>query len=148
MTKKVVGLFGTCGDSKWREDVAIPILQNHGVEFFNPVVPDWKPEHAAIEAEHAAQDAVIMLVITGETTGIASMAESGWLALQASLRHQMLLVVLQDMKPEDDAAGLRINKTRNLMRQHIEQLPKGTPVALFTDIAEAATYACTVILGM
>lgn len=148
MTQKVVGLFGTCGDSKWREDVAIPILKNHGVEFFNPVVPDWKPEHAEIEAKHAAEDAVIMLVITDETTAIASMAESGWLAAQAILRKQQLVVVLQDMKPEDDSAGLRINKTRNLIRKHIDELPAEAPVELFADIAEATTYACTVILGL
>lgn len=142
--KQVVGLFGTCGASRWREDVVIPILEAEGVEYFNPVVPHWNEEAQKNEAEHGATDRVIMLVITGETTGIASMAESGWLATQGVLRGQTLVMVLQDMETEPDPS-LRINKTRALLRRHIAALPEGTSVVLFDDIAEAARYAASVI---
>lgn len=41
-----VGLFGTCGRSKWRN----PFMEKYkelGIKFFNPQVDDWKPELAA-----------------------------------------------------------------------------------------------------
>ena len=122
MSEKTVGLFGTCGDSRWREDVAIPLLEKANVSYFNPVVKDWNEEAMKNEAHHAANDQVIMLVITGETTAIASMAESGWVALQCVLTGRSLIVVLEDMPTEDPA--LRINKVRNLLRQHISKLPE------------------------
>ena len=130
----VVGLFGTCADSKWRDKV-IPLLEAAGVKYFNPVVENWTEECMKIEAEHAANDQVIMFVITGETTAIASMAESGWLALQAQLRGQNFIVVLDDMNPEPDPS-LRINKTRKLLRTHIAALP---------DIAHEAIMICDTI---
>lgn len=137
MLKNVVGLFGTCGSSKWREEVAIPILDEAGIEYFNPVVADWNYEAMKNEADHAATDKVVLLVITGETTGIASMAESGWIALQSQLRNQNLVMVLEDMPPDDD--DLRINKTRKLIRQHISHLPEDAPVYLY-DTIEAGTH--------
>ncbi len=151
--QKVVGLFGTCGGSHWREDVAIPILEKAGVNFFNPVVDDWNEEAMKNEARHAASDQVVMVVITGETTAVASMAESGWIALQGYIRGQKLIVVLQDMPESDlptkDEKGgqFRPNKTRNLLRQHIASLPtqlSGT-VFLFDDIELATKMAIEIV---
>lgn len=75
--KDVVGLFGTCGTSLWRDPV-MEELAVAGIEFFNPVVPDWTPECATIEADHLATDKVILFVVTGETEGFGSLAETGW----------------------------------------------------------------------
>lgn len=144
MLKRVVGLFGTCGGSRWREDIVIPILQQRKVEFFNPVVAEWTEEAMKNEADHAATDQVVMMVITDETSAIASMAESGWIALQASLRGQTLIMVLQDFK--NDVDGLRINKTRKLLREHIAALPTEAPVELYDDISTAAYQAADAIL--
>jgi hypothetical protein len=141
MLNKVIGLFGTCGDSKWREEIAIPILQSMGVEYFNPVVANWTAECAENEVRHATTDRVLMLVITGETTGIASMAESGWQALMASNNGQALVFVLQDMPPSDEEKALRINKTRNLLRQYAKKAGSN----LFDDIAEATRFAASLL---
>lgn len=143
MTKNVVGLFGTCGNSKWR-DIAIPLLEVAGIEYFNPVVEDWNEKCVIIEAEHAANDKVIMLVITGETMAIGSMAESGWIALQAHLRDQKLIVVLDDMNPEPDPS-LRINKIRNLMRGHINALPENESIKICATVEEATNLAISII---
>lgn len=144
--KNVVGLFGTCGDSKWRENHSIPLLEKAGIEFFNPVVPDWTDECAVIEAEHAAQDKVVLMVITGETTAIGSMAESGWIALQNHLRGQTTIFVLADMNPEPDPS-LRINKIRKLMRAHMAKLPKDFSVVVFNSIVDATNHAISLIKG-
>ena len=53
-----IGLFGTCGGSKWR-DKFIAKYNERGIEFFNPQKDDWKPEDAEIEADHLANDGVI-----------------------------------------------------------------------------------------
>lgn len=132
----IVGLFGTCGNSKWRDSV-IPVLEANGIEYFNPVILDWNEECMKNEVLHASLDRVILLVITGETTGIASMAESGWIAAQAILRGQCLIMVIEDVDPSLDSNELRINKTRALMRKYILSLPKESGVYLFDNINDA-----------
>lgn len=123
--ENVVGLFGTCGKSKWREEMAIPILEEEGVSYFNPVVEDWNEEARENEAHHMMHDYVIMLVITGETSGITSMAESGWMAFQSHLRHgQTLILVLEDMveDPGSFVDATSINKTRDLIRKYAKKI--------------------------
>ncbi len=77
-----VGLFGTCGGSLWREPFEAK-YNEQGIVFFNPQVDDWNPSMADIEAQHLAEDEIILFPITGETYGTGSLAESqkmGWLA--------------------------------------------------------------------
>jgi len=69
-----IGLFGTCGNSQWR----VPFMKKYNercIEFFNPVVPDWKPENAEIEAEHLILDEVVLFPVTNETLATGSLAE-------------------------------------------------------------------------
>lgn len=143
--KSVVGLFGTCGSSTWREDKVIPMLEAAGVDAFNPVVADWNEAAMKNEAENAATDQVILMVITGETTAIASMAESGWIALEAAARGQQIVIFLEDMladdEPQKDERGgaFRPNKTRKLLRQHIVKAAEAYPDNVFlVDSVEAA----------
>jgi len=125
--QNVVGLFGTCGDSTWRDDKAIPALQAADLEFFNPVVADWTPDCMEVEARHAAEDRVILMGITGETTAVGSLAELGWIALQAQLRGQSVVVFLEDMDESTldpaVAQNVRPNKVRALVREHMGKLP-------------------------
>ena len=64
---KAIGLFGTCGSSTWRAPF-IEAFEAEGIEYFNPQVDDWTPELASVEARHLAGDAIITMVVTGETT--------------------------------------------------------------------------------
>jgi hypothetical protein len=54
----VVGLFGTCGNSKWREDVVIPALDKAGGAFFHPGVSDLEEGTQKKESKKAAEDRV------------------------------------------------------------------------------------------
>lgn len=127
--KNIVGLFGTCADTTWREDIAIPMLEAAGVDFFNPVVEHWTEECRQIEAQHATEDRVILQVISSEDVSMSSMSESGWLAFQAYLRGQKMVLCILDMpgdkEPKKDEFGRRLkpNKTRGLIRAHINRLP-------------------------
>jgi len=79
-----VGLFGTCGNSQWR-DTFIARLKKEGIPFFNPQLPagTWKPECAAIEANHLKNDRVVIFAVTDETWGYGSLAETGFSAKAA-----------------------------------------------------------------
>lgn len=80
--KLCIGLFGTCGKSTWR----VPFMTRYtelGIPYFNPQVEDWKPEDAVIEAEHLADDDVILFPVTSETYATGSLAETGFSILNA-----------------------------------------------------------------
>lgn len=121
-----VGLFGTCGGSQWRD----PFMDRYtelGIEFFNPQVEDWKPEDAEIEADHLADDAIILFPITGETYGTGSLAETGFSALQAIKlnRHRDFVVMIErelDPSLDDPIARKESLRSRALVRKHLEKL--------------------------
>ena len=121
-----VGLFGTCGGSRWRD----PFMKRYGelgIQFFNPQVEDWKPEDAEIEADHLADDAIILFPITGETYGTGSLAETGFSALQAIKlnRHRDFVVMIErelDPALNDPVARKESLRSRALVRKHLEKL--------------------------
>ncbi len=117
MLKDVVGLFGTCGNSKWRNWV-IRQLHQERIGYFNPVVPDWKPEFAAIEAEHLITDRVLLFVVTGDTESFGSLAEMGWAALTTQRTGQTVVFVIQPMPGDHRSAA---NRTRILVKKHAEK---------------------------
>ena len=88
-----VFLMGTAGSyddpnrPKWRE----PIKQactKAGISCFDPVVSVWNDDAMRRELEALRTARVIVLAITSDTSGIASLAESGWAALSAVQRKQ------------------------------------------------------------
>lgn len=138
----VVGLFGTCANSTWRESVVQPILEQEGVAYFNPVVKDWNDEAQRNEVKNAAEDAVIIMAITGETTAIASMAELGWQVYLASKNNQKVVVFIDDMPndvKDETGASLRINKVRSLIRRYAEKAVND--VVLVNSLEDAAKQA-------
>jgi hypothetical protein len=80
-------LMGTAGSSKWREPIKAACAEI-GVSCFDPVVKDWNEEARRRETEALKTARVIVMAITSETAGIASLAESGWAALSALARRQ------------------------------------------------------------
>ena len=74
-----IGLFGTCGGSKWRDEF-MAAYEERGINFFNPQVADWTPECAEIEADHLVNDDVILFPVTNETFG-----REVWLKLASPL---------------------------------------------------------------
>jgi Nucleoside 2-deoxyribosyltransferase like len=88
-----VFLMGTAGKmddpkrSLWREPIKAACVK-HGVTFFDPVVPEWNQDAMRNEVEALRVARVIVMAITADTAGIASLAESGWAALSALQRKQ------------------------------------------------------------
>jgi len=121
-----VGLFGTCGNSKWR-DAFTERYQQLGISFFNPKVDDWQPERAIEEARHLAEDEIILFPITGETYGLGSLAEVGFSILQAiRLDDRRDFVIMIEMSLSealsDEVARMESLKGRALVMQHLKKL--------------------------
>jgi len=68
---KKVFLGGTTNNSDWR-DKLIPKLK---IDFFNPVVKDWKPEDQAKEIQERKTSDFVLYVITPKMEGAYSVAE-------------------------------------------------------------------------
>lgn len=108
MSKKlVVGLFGTCGNSTWREPF-IEEFDKRGISYFNPQIEDWEkacaeaeakglPSPADQEVDHMANDAVLLWPVLGETFGTGSLAEVGFSIIEAIRldKHRDLIVLIE-----------------------------------------------------
>ncbi len=82
-----VFLMGTAGESNWREPVKAACAR-YGITCFDPVVPVWDDEAMRREVTALRNAHVLVMAITADTAGIASLAESGWAALSAIQRKQ------------------------------------------------------------
>jgi hypothetical protein len=124
--KPCIGLFGTCGKSKWR-DRFIAKYEELGYDYFNPQVENWDPSMADEEARHLADDEVILFPVTGETYATGSLSEVGFSILQAiSLDDRRDFIIMIEMELEEH---LKENPTmyqetlrsRALVKQHLKK---------------------------
>ena len=72
---KKVFLGGTCNESTWRNKL-IPLLEEKGLEYYNPVVEDWTPEHQQEEYRQKEICDVHLYLITKKMKGVFSIAEA------------------------------------------------------------------------
>ena len=123
-----VGLFGVCGRSKWR-DAFIDAYRKEGIAFFNPNVPDWKPENAVVEAKHLSEDAVVLFPVTSETYATGSLAETGFSLLNAiKLDDRRDFVTFIEQRLDDDlmadnpTMAKESLRARALVKEHLKRL--------------------------
>jgi hypothetical protein len=114
-----IGLFGTCGSSKWR-DKFISLYESRGIDYFNPVKKDWKPEDATIEAEHLANDEIICFPVTDETFAFGSLGEVGFSILQAIKMDQsrdIIVMIDPDVKLNESWMSMNESMTAEMQRK-------------------------------
>lgn len=128
--KNIVGLFGTCGDSKWR-DPFIALLNESGINYFDHVKKDWNGLDSVIEAEYLHQARILLFVITCETTSYGSLAEVGWAAKSAQVNSQTLILYVEDYKGEDPSGDA--SRVRRLVLSHA----KTAGINIVTTLLEA-----------
>eukprot|EP00658_Telonema_sp_P-2_P010506 TRINITY_DN1395_c0_g2_i1.p1 TRINITY_DN1395_c0_g2~~TRINITY_DN1395_c0_g2_i1.p1 ORF type:complete len:150 (+),score=28.63 TRINITY_DN1395_c0_g2_i1:131-580(+) len=127
-------LGGTCGDSLWRTDVAIPILEPLGLSFYNPQLPagQWTPELIPVEGK-AKEGALCQLyIITGESRGIASMVEAA--ELITSGRNTVLCMQKYEGEGEDC-------KDVNRGRKYLQDLAQRRNCTVYECVEEATREA-------
>ncbi len=132
MSKLCVGLFGTCGKSTWRRDMFLPVYESmgmiSGVDYFNPQVENWEPALAKVEAEHLAEDSIILFPVTSETYGLGSLAETGFSIMQAlkfEERRDVVLMIddgLDESLMTDKTAARESLRARALVKAHISRI--------------------------
>ena len=129
-----VFLGGACGATTWRKDIAIPILENAGVSFYNPQVGvgEWTEMHEIADQRAKTVAEVLLFVINESTRGVASLAEVAYLI--ASGRP---LALCLRMLPGDTSETQDLNRGRIFL--HSMALEHGVPV--FADEAEATRQA-------
>ena len=127
MIKPTIGLFGTCGNSTWRQQF-IELYNQYEIKYFNPQKDNWNPEDAIDEAKHLANDEIILFPITSETYATGSLAEVGFSILQAiKLDDRREFVVLIDSNldeklKEDVIAAKESIRARALVKEHLKKL--------------------------
>lgn len=124
--KPCIGLFGTCGGSKWR-DAFMMRYEELGYDYFNPQVEDWDPSMAEEEARHLADDEVILFPVTGETYATGSLAEVGFSILQAIRlddRRDFVIMIEMELQEHLKANPEMCKETlraRSLVKQHLKK---------------------------
>ena len=137
-----IGLFGTCGGSKWREPFEAAYREKD-IPYFNPQVEDWDPSLAEVEAQHLAEDRIILSPITNETYAFSSLAETGFSILNAIKlddRRSFVIYIAKNIAATDPK-GAKLDdqlnedgtknpssqakaslRTRSLVEQHLKNL--------------------------
>lgn len=126
--KPIIGLFGTCGNSTWRDDF-IEIYKSEELNYYNPQKSDWNPEDAVEEAKHLSEDEMILFPITNETYGLGSLAEVGFSILNAirldNTRFFIVLIddnVTEELINENPILAKESKKSRALVKNHLKNL--------------------------
>jgi hypothetical protein len=128
-----VFLGGECGDSTWRQDIAIPRLKEAGLTWYNPQVPvgSWFTGMAEIEAIAKDQSRQILIVIGHKTRSIASVMEAVEYVCYGTFVHLVIddlpegvFIDGQEVKGQDLKAANRGRAyLRNLVNRRRPHLP-------------------------
>ncbi|KAK8754598.1 hypothetical protein OTU49_016808 [Cherax quadricarinatus] len=78
--KYEVFLGGSCNPTTWRQNVAIPMLRDQGISFYNPQVSHWEEELVELEYKAKQTASVLFFVFDRNTRNVASMIEAAYMA--------------------------------------------------------------------
>ncbi|XP_074600293.1 NDT-like domain-containing protein raw [Brevipalpus obovatus] len=134
-----VFLGGSCNPTTWRKDIAIPILRNHNISFYDPQVDNWTPD--LIQAENLAKQnaEVLFFVIDNKTRAISAMIEASFIA---AFSNKLILVIdpcppplgaIINDEPISEKEHEILKRGRHLLRNLVE----GKQIPVFDDILEA-----------
>jgi len=125
-----IGLFGTCGNSTWRNQF-IECYTEKGIPFFNPQLPPgtWTPGCMKEENDHLMTDGIILFPVTNETTGQGSLAEIGF-SISAALKRnpeRYFIFMIDDacLDPDASAAACADSvRSRKLVKSKLVEVAK------------------------
>jgi hypothetical protein len=113
-TSRTIGLFGTCGQSQWRQ-AFIAAFQKEDIPYFNPQVNEWTPDCVPIENHHFARDPIILFPVTDETPAAGSLGEIGFSVarcLSESNCHFLLVFIDPECNDPNATEAERKNSVR------------------------------------
>ncbi|KAL8563178.1 hypothetical protein ACOMHN_061003 [Nucella lapillus] len=69
-------LGGSCGETGWREEIAIPIIKRYGLSFHNPHVTEWFNRLIPMQVAEREKCRLMLYVITSTTRSFSAMIEA------------------------------------------------------------------------
>lgn len=125
--QNVIGLFGTCDNSKWRVPFVVE-YEARKIAYFNPDAGDnWHPGMIEDENRNLQEDHIILFPVLAESLGQGSLGEIGFSILNV-LRNiqngsnQYLIVLIDDdctdQRKTEDERKLSV-KTRKLVKSKL-----------------------------
>ncbi len=136
--RKAIFLGGACGETTWRRDVAIPMLEAAGISFHNPqLAPGVWTEADEIEDMRAKAEAEVLLFVISEATrGVASVAEVAYL-IASGRPLALCLRMIPGASPEIDDL--------NRGRIFLQTMAAEHDVPVFATEKDAAEYAISLV---
>jgi hypothetical protein len=144
-----VFLGGACGATTWRRDVAIPALEAAGVSYHNPQLGpgEWTPAHEGLDTRAKAEADVLLFVISGNTRGVAGLAEVAYLLAAG----RPLALVVEDVPTDAVFDGRPVEKAErddlNRGRLFVRTMARERGVPVFGDVADATAHAIRLVRG-
>ncbi len=126
-----VFLGGSCNGSRWRNRMMV-YLYDEGVDYFNPVVDDWTPEHQEEEIKQRAECDYCLYTITPKMKGVYSIAE----AVDDSNKRPNKTIIV--MLKGDDGIGFTPAQWESL--KMFARMIERNGAKVFTDLKSAALF--------
>jgi len=113
-SEPLIGVFlgGACNPTTWRKTIAVPLLEQHGITYYNPQVDEWSPELVPLEARMKAGAKVLLFVIGSRTRSIASMIEAG----ECITAGRRVVVVIEPFPDRDGVSDFSAAELKDLQR--------------------------------
>ena len=140
-----VFLGGSCGETTWREDTAIPLLEAKGMTYYNPQVDSDQWNIRKISEENTIKELSksTLFVISKDSPSIASMTEASFLI---GNRYNLYLVI-EDLEISENGIPYEMTalsqKDNKRARSYIRDTARFHKVPVFSTINEAISAILT-----
>lgn len=140
-----VFLGGSCNPTSWRRDIAIPMLEEAGISYYNPQVDEWTPDLIEIETEAKDMAHVLFFVIDETTRALSSMIE----VTEIIVSHRTIVLVIRDIEDGALVEGCRISsrelKDLNRSRAYLRDVACRYGVNVFNDITVGVEHVIAMV---
>ncbi|OWF54682.1 uncharacterized protein LOC110442397 [Mizuhopecten yessoensis] len=134
-------LGGSCGDSNWRERIAVPLLRKHGLSYANPFVNDWEQRLIPIQVAIREKCRLLLYIISDRTRSISSMIEAGYYIGKGCKVVLCVKELPDDVTVGKEALSECAVKDYQRGRAYLIDLASREGVHLFDDVTEAVICA-------
>jgi hypothetical protein len=132
-----VFLGGSCNPTTWRKNIAIPMLVNSNIKYFNPQVENWSED--CIELENTAKENAtqFLFVIDSETRSLSSMIESAELLIK---NPSSFVLVIQNIIDNTQLDGQTVTgrelKDLNRAREYLKNIAVRHKIKVFRTVED------------
>jgi hypothetical protein len=142
-----VFLGGSCGETTWRKDVAIPLLERANITYCNPQLASgaWTNADQLRDMQGKDTAQVLLFVVSARTASVAAVAEAAYLlAAQRPLALAVEDVAVNSVlngRPCDAQLAADLNRGRTFLRA----MAQAHRVPVFTSIEDAVREAIRLV---